>query len=668
MTGLSLGPNVLTARAPGATRRARHGHQPPQRRPGLLGPAGPAVGLPVDRGRLAVQPAGELRVPLQVDRAARSPTTTPTARRPTSPTRRPTRARPSRTSSGSRPATRTATSTRSPCCTTRPSRGRRGIRRRQWNHKLLITHGASCGIERQAGSAPDVENDAALSRGFAVMSTALNNAGHNCNIVTQAESMVMAKERLVEQYGEIRYTIGTGCSGGSLTQQQVANAYPGHLPGHPARLQLPGRVVDGPAARRLPPRAPVRREPRQVGDRRGLGPGVDRRDRGSPQPRQLDRLRHASTGRRWAIPDDGCPGVPAEDTYNAADQPGGVRCTLADYMINVLGPRPSSVWIPAEQQVGPRLRRASARQRRRPVRARGAQEGPDHDRAVRRPERQDRRRRHRQRSDGRALPGGPARPRERLPQRRRQQHQQPRRGRDHRPARPGPGRVPRRLPLVGDPRPARARARDVRQPRDLVRGGAADGRPELRDRGNARDGPVARGGRGATTAPARWRRRSSATVRATSRIAARRSPGLELVSLPGVGTICELKDVQTRYGTPRTVAGEGVETDTNKCALKPLRRLDYYPIAFTDAQWQRLQGAFPTGVCDWSWPGSTRPTRSRGRRTRTGAATSSTAAGPSARHRPARAAAGRATRSAPGAGKGPPFAQRFSASSASSPL
>ena len=59
------------------------------------------------------------------------------------------------------------------------------------------------------------------------MSTALNNAGHNCNIVTQAESMVMAKERLVEQYGEIRYTIGTGCSGGSLTQQQVANAYPG---------------------------------------------------------------------------------------------------------------------------------------------------------------------------------------------------------------------------------------------------------------------------------------------------------------------------------------------------------------------------------------------------------------------------------------------------------
>jgi hypothetical protein len=36
----------------------------------------------------------------------------------------------------------------------------------------------------------------------------------------------MAKERLSEEYGDIRYTIGTGCSGGSITQQQVANAYP----------------------------------------------------------------------------------------------------------------------------------------------------------------------------------------------------------------------------------------------------------------------------------------------------------------------------------------------------------------------------------------------------------------------------------------------------------
>jgi hypothetical protein len=105
----------------------------------------------------------------------------------------------------------------------------------QFNHKLLITHGASCGIDHQSGEAPSVTGDTlgssspttALGMGFAVMSTALNNAGHNCNLVTEAESLVMAKEHLVERYGTLRYTIGTGCSGGSLVQQQVANAYPG---------------------------------------------------------------------------------------------------------------------------------------------------------------------------------------------------------------------------------------------------------------------------------------------------------------------------------------------------------------------------------------------------------------------------------------------------------
>ena len=111
----------------------------------------------------------------------------------------------------------------------------------QWNHKVLVTHGGGCGGAYSTGDAPleDYAGTipanpafpqsyiAALGRGFAVMSTALDNNGHNCNIAVQAESLMMAKERLIEQYGELRYTIGTGCSGGSLVQQQVSNAYPG---------------------------------------------------------------------------------------------------------------------------------------------------------------------------------------------------------------------------------------------------------------------------------------------------------------------------------------------------------------------------------------------------------------------------------------------------------
>src|SRR5439155_5961897 len=106
----------------------------------------------------------------------------------------------------------------------------------QWNHKLLILHGVSCGVDHQTGTAPDTTGSAsptsgtgeyALGHGFMTMSTALDHSGHNCNIALQAESLIMAKELLTEQYGELRYTIGTGCSGGSLAEQWMANAYPG---------------------------------------------------------------------------------------------------------------------------------------------------------------------------------------------------------------------------------------------------------------------------------------------------------------------------------------------------------------------------------------------------------------------------------------------------------
>ena len=64
------------------------------------------------------------------------------------------------------------------------------------------------------------------------------------------------------------------------------------------------------------------------------------------------------------------------------------------------------------------------------------------------------------------------------------------------------------------------------------------------------------------------------------------------------------------YGTPRTVAGDAITIDTNKCQLKPLNRSDDYgPTPFTDAQWARMQALFGDGVCDFSKPGvSQQPT------------------------------------------------------------
>ena len=117
----------------------------------------------------AVQPAGDLRVTSTSRRDGGVRRLRPRrTRRPTSRRRPPTRARRCRSSSASRPATRTATSTRSPSSSTRRSRGRPWAPQEQWNHKLLITHGASCGIDHQAGlGAPDVDRDDAAARSAA---------------------------------------------------------------------------------------------------------------------------------------------------------------------------------------------------------------------------------------------------------------------------------------------------------------------------------------------------------------------------------------------------------------------------------------------------------------------------------------------------------------------
>ncbi len=65
--------------------------------------------------------------------------------------------------------------------------------------------------------------------------------------------------------------------------------------------------------------------------------------------------------------------------------------------------------------------------------------------------------------------------------------------------------------------------------------------------------------------------------------------------------------VQTRFGTPRTVAGDGIETLNNKCALKPVDPADYPANLLTgtydpEAMAREVAKIFPDGVCDYSQP------------------------------------------------------------------
>ena len=101
-----------------------------------------------------------------------------------------------------------------------------------WNGKLVWRMGASAAVSRfEQTPAMSVFDDKALSRGFMIATSSLTDHGTNSNDTLGAETVMMTKELIIEKYGPIRYTIGDGCSGGSIMQQSIASAYPGLLDG-----------------------------------------------------------------------------------------------------------------------------------------------------------------------------------------------------------------------------------------------------------------------------------------------------------------------------------------------------------------------------------------------------------------------------------------------------
>jgi Tannase-like family of unknown function (DUF6351) len=100
-----------------------------------------------------------------------------------------------------------------------------------WNHKVLYQFGGGTAPWHTNGAPQNDLVDLALSRGFLVANNNLNIRGDNANDTVSAEALMMLKEHIEETYGSIRYTIGTGCSGGSIQQHVIGSNYPGLLDG-----------------------------------------------------------------------------------------------------------------------------------------------------------------------------------------------------------------------------------------------------------------------------------------------------------------------------------------------------------------------------------------------------------------------------------------------------
>ena len=102
-----------------------------------------------------------------------------------------------------------------------------------WNQKLHWKFGAGASSSRfeEPPAVNTIFDNNALSRGFMVAASHLTNNGSNTNNTLAAETVMMMKERIIENYGPIRYTMSDGCSGGSIMQDSITSAYPGLVQG-----------------------------------------------------------------------------------------------------------------------------------------------------------------------------------------------------------------------------------------------------------------------------------------------------------------------------------------------------------------------------------------------------------------------------------------------------
>jgi hypothetical protein len=104
----------------------------------------------------------------------------------------------------------------------------------QWNGKVYYHFGG--GTRQPRRQSRTISSDWSsleeqLKRGWIVVSNSMTDSGRNSNRVLMSETVMMMKEHIGDSYGPIRYTLGTGCSGGSINSNMNLSIFPGLLDG-----------------------------------------------------------------------------------------------------------------------------------------------------------------------------------------------------------------------------------------------------------------------------------------------------------------------------------------------------------------------------------------------------------------------------------------------------
>jgi hypothetical protein len=200
----------------------------------------------------------------------------------------------------------------------------------------VVSYGGGTSQQYRQGTPESVMNHEALSRGFAVTSSSMLVHGQHANFVTAAETTMMLKEYITERYGPIRYTIGQGNSGGAILQHNIADSYPGLLDGLRPTQDWSDSIsgayrefMDSAALVHSFENSPFTYSAFDRGAIGGFG-----ENSAGVYTQEAGRIGD------YNRPDDGtnCAGP---DSYHPTTNPTGVRCTWQDFLSSLLGTRPS---------------------------------------------------------------------------------------------------------------------------------------------------------------------------------------------------------------------------------------------------------------------------------------------------------------------------------------
>ena len=212
-----------------------------------------------------------------------------------------------------------------------------------WNHRLVYTLGGGCvgGWYIQGASIGNggILEDLMLRQGYGLAASTLNVYGNNCQDLLAAETLMMVRERFIENFGPVALTIGYGCSGGSEAAQPISDEYPRLMDGilvGCSFLEVVAAMVNNITdadlfLHYLNTNATLTWNDLQIEAATGY-----------PTVTTLATIGPGNAVRTKAQGGTCNTIIPKSVQYDAQTNPTGIRCDLYDHLVNVFGRDPAT--------------------------------------------------------------------------------------------------------------------------------------------------------------------------------------------------------------------------------------------------------------------------------------------------------------------------------------